>query len=198
MRLKEAIDRVDALHPNPYSNDQKTDWINELEQLIQANDYLVRPEDLQWHKYSKTWTGVSVTFPDKRTLQTSVDLDLDDGSIITISNLQTTTANEGTYQIYLANKYEYVFKDEVFTTVTTTAETGTIAYNGTDEELLIDKPWDSMYIKYLIAQIDYANGDYDQYANTREAFENEYSNFRKWFTQHYCNDRGEKYARKRI
>lgn len=192
MKLKEAIDRADKLRPNAYTYEQKTDWINELEHLIQARDFLVRPRETESHTFFKRWDA-NVTFPDRRTIRTDVDLELEDFDTITISDLETTTENNGTYLIYLASKYEYVVNDEVFT-ATTEPEHCVIEYNGTEEELLVEAPWDELYVYYLLAQIDYNNGDYDRYANSQETFENKYKNFRQWFTQHYCNDRGWKYA----
>lgn len=44
--LKQIIDLVDGLKPNAFSNDQKTQWVNECEGKVQTEVFLLRPEDI--------------------------------------------------------------------------------------------------------------------------------------------------------
>ena len=53
--------------------------------------------------------------------------------------------------------------------------------DGNGQEMLIPAPWDTAYIMWLQAQIDYYNGEYDRYNNsvaavnsTLQAFENHF------------------------
>ena len=39
-----------------------------------------------------------------------------------------------------------------------------------DTEMLLPEPFDDAYLRYLEAQIDYANGEYDKYNNSIDAF----------------------------
>lgn len=43
-----------------------------------------------------------------------------------------------------------------------------------DTELLIKAPYDSVYLSWLEAKIDYTLNDYQRYANSCEVFENDY------------------------
>ena len=41
---------------------------------------------------------------------------------------------------------------------------------GLDTELLIPAPYDDVYIRWLEARIDYANGEYNKYNNSKTAY----------------------------
>jgi hypothetical protein len=50
-------------------------------------------------------------------------------------------------------------------------------------ELLVPHPYDDMYIKWLEAQIDYANGEYGKYNNTITMYNVAYSNYEKYYNR---------------
>lgn len=57
-----------------------------------------------------------------------------------------------------------------------------VVFNGYTEEnmnvsLLVPTPFDDVYIKWLEAQIDYANNEYGKYNNSASAFNSAYSNY---------------------
>lgn len=54
-----------------------------------------------------------------------------------------------------------------------------------DTELLVKPPHDKLYISYLIAMIDFANGEYNRYANTIAAFQSYYKEYNHWFWERY-------------
>ena len=47
-----------------------------------------------------------------------------------------------------------------------------------EKELLVGEPYDEMYIRWLEAQIDYNNMEYDGFNNSNAVFESVYSSFR--------------------
>lgn len=53
----------------------------------------------------------------------------------------------------------------------------------TDTVLIAPFPYDDMYIKWLEAQIDYTNAEYDKYDNSKLAFNTLYSAFYNWYTR---------------
>ena len=53
----------------------------------------------------------------------------------------------------------------------------------TDTELLAPAPYDDLYIKWLEAQIDYTNDEYDRYNNSKIAYNTAYSAFQNWYTR---------------
>ena len=64
-------------------------------------------------------------------------------------------------------------------------------FNGYNEEtaldtvLLIPAPHDDIYLKWLEAQIDYANGEYDKYNNTIVAYNDAYTEFERYYNRTY-------------
>ena len=52
-----------------------------------------------------------------------------------------------------------------------------------DTILLIPAPYDDIYLKWLEAQIDYANGEYDKYNNIIVAYNNAYSEFERYYNR---------------
>lgn len=70
-----------------------------------------------------------------------------------------------------------------------------VTFNGYDEstpttqELLIGQPYDNIYIQWLEAQIDYANGEYNKYNNSITAYNNTYAALEKWYTRNHMPKR---------
>lgn len=51
--------------------------------------------------------------------------------------------------------------------------------------LLVDPPHDKLYLSYLYAMIDFANGEYAKYQNSMQMFNAEFSEFMRWFAGAY-------------
>ena len=54
-----------------------------------------------------------------------------------------------------------------------------------DAELLVSPPHDKLYLSYLYAMIDFANGEYGKYQNSMQMFNAEFSEFMRWFANMY-------------
>lgn len=52
-------------------------------------------------------------------------------------------------------------------------------------ELLVRPPHDKIYLAYLIAMIDFTNGEYNKYANTVQMFNTHLSEYAAWFQRTY-------------
>lgn len=52
-------------------------------------------------------------------------------------------------------------------------------------ELLVDPPYDDLYVQYLEAKIDAENGEYNKYADTMAIYNGTYTEFVCWFCQRY-------------
>lgn len=51
------------------------------------------------------------------------------------------------------------------------------------EELLVPHPYDEVYIRWLEAQIDYANGEYGRYKNSMTMYNNALSAYEKYYNR---------------
>ena len=50
-----------------------------------------------------------------------------------------------------------------------------------ERELLLESPWDEMYLRWMEAMIDYNNGETDSYNRSITLFNNLYQNFCDWY-----------------
>ena len=64
-----------------------------------------------------------------------------------------------------------------------------VVFNGYTEdsnlltELLVPAPYDDIYIRYLEMQIDYANGEYGKYNNSKAMYNETYTAFKKFYNR---------------
>ena len=75
-----------------------------------------------------------------------------------------------------------------------------VVFNGYTEEtnllteLLVPAPYDDIYIRYIEIQIDYANGEYGKYNNSKVMFNVAYSDFEKYYNrEHMPLKRGKRF-----
>lgn len=54
-----------------------------------------------------------------------------------------------------------------------------------DSELLAAPPHDRLYCSYLMAMVDFFNGEYNRYKNSSEFFNSQYREFMRWFAARY-------------
>lgn len=54
-----------------------------------------------------------------------------------------------------------------------------------DYKLLVNPPFDKLYLSYMQAMIDYHNGEYGKYQNTMTKFNSDFSEFMGWFANSY-------------
>ena len=111
MTIIEAINRIDNLKPNSYTQQDKVKWLSNLDGIIKAEI-----------------------------------IDTHEGSEKVIFN-------------------GYLPETEVIT------------------ELLVPAPYDDIYVKWLEAQIDYANGETDKYENSMVMYNTLYSAFERYYNR---------------
>lgn len=51
--------------------------------------------------------------------------------------------------------------------------------------LLVPEPFDEMYIRWLEAQIDYANGEYGKYNNSIAMYQASWDGYRNWYNSQH-------------
>ncbi len=54
--------------------------------------------------------------------------------------------------------------------------------------LLVPHPYDSLYISWLSAQVDYHNGEIKRYSNSYAVFNNEYSDYANYYNRTHMPD----------
>lgn len=97
----------------------------------------------------------------------------------------------------LEQKYQYINEVEgmVQTDVMMIAPEDIITYelgdHSEETELLIKAPHDKLYIAYLTAMFDFANGEYNKYATTISVFNTYYAEYHAWYWNRYHPADGE-------
>ncbi len=87
-------------------------------------------------------------------------------------------------KIQFLNEAEGVVQTEVFLL----AVEDVITYSWPEDketELLAEPPHDKLYLQYVAAQIDYANGEYKRYQNKMQMYNAYLSEFMRWFAERY-------------
>lgn len=153
MTIEEALAKVDAIKPNSYTVDEKVAWLSEIDGNI-ANDIE------EWYEKAK-------------------GQDEDDAVIIRGVNDEWFTW----YDFPLERPcLPYIAEEDIPSDDDTSDD-------DTDNEevtrmpapcLLAPFPYDAMYVTWLSAKIDYANGDIAKYNNAKVMFDEQYGSFMNW------------------
>jgi len=189
MTLQTLFDYIDEIKPNAFSNDTKTVWLNEVEGMVQTEAFLLSEKEIVEYHYSAS-VSTPVTFPDGHTLgiaDKSVLRQFRPGGKLTFSPGSPYTGNAKTdIVIQGVNADGLLFPAGSFATTGGTAVTTTLSYDGSSSELLVEPPHSKLYAEYILARIDYANGEYDKYENSMQMFNAFWGEFMRWFARTHC------------
>lgn len=106
-------------------------------------------------------------------------------AISQINNLKPNTYSQ-TDKVKWLSTLDGIIKTEI---IDTHEGAGQVEFNGYDDdtdlstELIAPAPYDSVYIRWLEAQIDYANNEYDKYNNSIALYNTEYSSFARFYNR---------------
>jgi hypothetical protein len=106
-------------------------------------------------------------------------------AINTINNLKPNTYSHSDKVKWLST-LDGIIKTEIIDTHEGAEQ---VTFDGYDEdadlatELLVPAPYDSIYLRWLDAQIDYANGEYTRYNNGVQAYNDAYSAFERYYNR---------------
>lgn len=64
---------------------------------------------------------------------------------------------------------------------------GFTVHESTDEDTLLGAAWDDLYKAYLTARIASANGEYSEYANLINDYNEMAGEFQRWYCRHYVD-----------
>ena len=176
MTIAELLAYVDEIKPNSFSNATKIVWINEAEGLVQTDVMLLASTEIITYVYSKVWTGSGISFTDTETMVLPSASGMSAGGYITISGLSTYSGNNKSTAVKIvtlsADQKTLTFADDTFSSIGTAGDSGTatVTFSGANTELLVYPPHDKLYRTYLLAMIDFANGEYTKYNNSIAMF----------------------------
>ena len=183
MKLKDVIAFCDRVKPNAFTDEDKTQWVNDFETMTQMEEFLLHPDDIVTYVWESEYIG-DIEFIDERTIRIPEEFEARENGVVTISGLSSLSGNNGTYAV------EQMFQDDreiVFagTSFTIGTDHGGLFYDGKNAELILPDMWQKLYISYLTAQIDLFNGEYDKYENTLAVFNSYYQDYKVWYSDHW-------------
>lgn len=190
MTIKEIIAFVDDIKPNAFSNRQKTVWLNEVEGLVQTDVFLLAPSSIVTYIYEKVWSGSGISFPDSAAMVFPVSPGFRVGGTVTVTGLLDYADNQlekAPIKAISDDGKTLFFEEGTFSVWGETATTAaaTVTFNGSNAEMLVLPPHHKIYYTYLMAMIDFANGEYSKYQNTMTLFNSFLSGFTKWYVENY-------------
>ncbi len=189
MTIKALFDYVDEIKPNAFSDATKTVWLNEVEGMVQTEAFLWHDSECFQYRYAAQ-VSAAISFPDDHTMGFS-DLTVlkyfRPGGKLTFTpgspyagNAKTNIAIQG------VGANGLLFAENSFSATGTTEVTTPLTYDGSGVELLVEPPHSKLYAEYIMARIDYANGEYDKYDNTMQMFNAFWGEFMRWFARVYA------------
>jgi hypothetical protein len=190
MKISEILNYVDTIKPNSFTSVQKMLWLNEVEGMVQADVLLLAPSSMVDYVLAAAWAG-NVSFPDTATMICALAPGFHVGGMVTISELVDAAPNNVTAKILAVSSdgLTLTFAEGTFTAAD--EEAAALHFDGSQTETLISAPHHKIYYTYLMAMIDFANGEYGKYQNTMAIFNSFFQNFAAWYRDTYHPADGE-------
>lgn len=192
MKLTELIAYVGRVKPHAFTDADVARWASEVEGLVCTEVFLLDPQEFAPYVLSAAYTAEGICFPEEDLVRLKSPLPEE----FSVGGLMKLTAGAGS--IYGLNSGSEKYRIEEISAdgceVRLRAEfpaTGreedaadwTLAFDGTGAELLVRPPHDKLYAAYVIAQIDFANGEYDKYENTLKMFNGYWGEYCRWYSR---------------
>ena len=200
MTINELMDFVDRVKPNAFSPAEKTVWLNEAEGLVQTDVLLFAEPSIRAYVYESSWEGTGVSFPDDQTMVIPSSTDFHAGGAVTVTGCSDYGINNVSEKKIIECSHDGCvlrFEKGTFPKTGSEGETGTVtvSFDGGPTELLVSAPYHKIYYTYVMAMIDFANGEYNKYQNSMALFNSFFDCFTRWYAQNYRPADGESAAR---
>ncbi len=188
MTIRELFDYVDEIKPNAFSDNTKTVWLNEVEGKVQTEIFLLNEAEIFEYHLSGTVTA-PVSFPNDHTIGIADGAVLRlfrPGGTLTFTPPSPYAANAKTnIRIQGVNADGILVAPGSFSVLGDVAVSTALSFDGSGCELLVEPPHSKLYAEYVMARIDYANGEYDKYENSMQMFNAFWGEFSRWFARMY-------------
>lgn len=194
MKITDVIGYVGRIKPNAFSDDDVTRWVSEVDGLVTTEVFQLDPMEFRPYVLSDSYTAEGMCFPNSDLIRLKSPLPED----FTVGGLMKLTAGAGS--MYAENSGSTKYRIEAVSAdgleirlhadfQATGREEDTadwvLDFDGTGTQLLVRFPHDKIYAAYVIAQIDFANGEYNKYENSLRMFNSYWGEYCRWFSRTY-------------
>lgn len=188
MKIADVIAWADRIKPNAFTDEDKCRWLSEAEGLVCTEILLLDPAEVRPYVYAASLTAQGACYPDERTVRLPFPFpeEFTVGGKLRISGGSLYASNDGTYRIasVSADGCELTVYESFRVTGREEEEAETVfAFDGSETELIARPPHDKLYGAYVVAQIDFANGEYNKYQNSMQMFNAYWSEYARWYAR---------------
>ena len=192
MRLTEVIAYANRIKPNAFTEEDVARWVSEVEGLVFTEVFQIDPMEFHPYVLTATTTAEGICFPEADLIRLKSPLPEE----FSVGGLLKLTAGSGS--AYAANSGSTKYRIDAisadgleirvhaaFPAVGREEDTAdwTLDFDGSQAVLLVRPPHDKIYAAYVIAQIDFANGEYNKYENSVRMFNAYWGEYCRWFSR---------------
>lgn len=170
MTIIEAINKIDSLKPNAYTQTDKIRWLSLL-------DGRVKEEVIDTHECDDMHDAIDRYINNHKLAYEAEVEEYAKENEVSIEEARTKVE-------YREIKYKEA-KEHIKATRNDIFFKCYDEETPLDTELLAHHPYDEMYPMWLEAQIDYANNEYGRYNNSISMFNSIYSAFERWYNRNH-------------
>ncbi|MBR5329468.1 MAG: hypothetical protein IKV45_04600 [Firmicutes bacterium] len=181
MNIQQIINFADSIKPNAFSNEDKVMWLNEVEGVVQTDVLLRRPEEIVTYYYESTSEVDSIRISDDATMVLSQPVAVHPGGYVDLTDDAGNRIFGATLLAVEGNGTVLRFAPGTF------PQTGSpfngyriLRFYGDQTELLAPAPFQKIYYTYLMAMMDFANGEFGKYQNTIQLFNSYLTCYSRW------------------
>jgi len=193
MKLTDAIAQVDRIKPNAFTDEDKARWLSELDGMVCTEVLQIDAREFRPYVLSAEWTAEGMCFPeaDLIRLKAPIPDEFSVGGLLKLvagagSDYAANSSATAQYRVLSISADGCEIRlDAQFPATGREEDTAdwTLTFDGTEAVLLVRPPHDKIYEYWLIAKIDFANGEYDKYNNTLKLFNNAWGEYCRWFSR---------------
>lgn len=186
MTIQEVLDYVDGIKPNKYTAEEKTQWLNEVEGMIQLEIMRLAFSEVRDYVYASEWSGSGLQFPDSSHMILPRKIRARVGGIISLEGLQDCTANNGVAAEILSISEDgkrIAVADGTFAAIGNESAKAKVKFDGSETELLVRAPFSKIYYDYLLAKISEHDEESSQWNNRLATFNDDVMDYAKWVAE---------------
>lgn len=168
MKIVEAINRLDSLKHNTYSESDKVQWLSRL-------DWMVKRVIIDTHDGADKEKAITEYIQATKAAH--------EAAVVEYMKVNEVSRDEAEKNVEFR---EVKYKEAKEHIEATRNDISFAGYDDTTDqktELLIPAPYDEVYLRWMEAQIDYHNGEYDKYNNAIDMFNTAYTGYQNYYNR---------------
>ena len=170
MKIIEAINRLDALKANTYNQPEKIEWLSRVDSMVKA-------QIIDTHIGADKETAITEYIRANKAAH--------EAAVVEYMKVNEVSREEAEQNVEFREiKYKEA-KEHIEATRNDIFFTGYNEDTDPQTELLVPAPFDELYLRFMEAQIDYQNHEYEGYNNAIMLFNTAFQAYADHYNQHH-------------